>query len=352
MDTSRAEAFGERLVGILNSGSVAVMISIGHRTGLFDRMATLPPSTSEEIAAAAGLNERYVREWLAALYSGDIIEYDPATRRFWIDEAHQPMLTRAGESDNLAPFMQYVSYFGTVEDGIIEAFRNGGGVSYDQMPRFQALMEEDSGQSVLPALIDIILPIVPGLRERLSQGIDVLDLGSGRGRALNLLAEHFPNSRFTGIDISQEGVDYATEYAREHGLRNVQFRVADAATFAAGTGFDLITTFDAIHDQKDPAAVLSRIYEALRPDGVYLMQDIRSSVHLEKNKEMQPLAATLYTVSTLHCMTVSLAVGGAGLGTMWGEEKAREMLADAGFTSVSKHELAHDFQNNWYVITK
>ncbi len=352
MDTQRAEAFGERMMDMLNTASIAVMISLGHRTGLLDQLATLPPSTSEAIANTTGMSERYVREWLGAMVTGDIVEYDPTGKTYFLPREYAPMLTRAGGADNAAPFMQYITYMGMVEDRIVECFKHGGGVWYDDIPQFHALMEGDSGQSVLPALLDIILPIVPGLPERLQAGIDVLDVGCGRGRALNLMAAAYPNSRFVGYDISPEAVDYAIAYAQREGLTNVEFRVADAASYADPGRFDLITTFDAVHDQKDPAAVLENISRSLKPRGVYLMQDIRSSVHLEKNKDIQPLSPMLYAVSITHCMTVSLAVGGAGLGTMWGEEKAREMLAAAGFAHIEKHELEHDFQNNWYVVTK
>jgi 2-polyprenyl-3-methyl-5-hydroxy-6-metoxy-1,4-benzoquinol methylase len=348
----RAEAFGERMMDMLNTSSLAVMISLGHRTGLLDALGTLPPSTSEGIATATGLNERYIREWLGAMVTGDIVEYNPQDKTYFLPREYAPMLTRDGGADNAAPLMQYITYMGAVEDRLIDCFNNGGGLWYDEFPRFHELMEGDSGQSVLPALIDIILPAVPGLPDRLSKGIDVLDVGCGRGRAVNLMAAHYPNSRFVGFDISAEAVEYAREYARKEGLTNVEFRVGDAATYVEPGKYDLIATFDAIHDQKDPAAVLANIAASLKPDGTYLMQDIRSSVHLERNKEIQPISPTLYAISLAHRMTVSLAVGGAGLGTMWGEEKAREMLGEAGFANVDKHEFEHDFQNNWYVVTK
>jgi hypothetical protein len=113
----------------------------------------------------------------------------------------------------------------------------------------------------------------------------------------------------------------------------------------------LVTTFDAIHDQAKPLSVLKGIYRTLRRDGVYLMQDIKGSSQVHKNID-HPLGTLLYTVSCMHCMTVSLAQGGEGLGAMWGEEKTREYLKQAGFHSIEKHELAHDIQNNWYVVRK
>jgi 2-polyprenyl-3-methyl-5-hydroxy-6-metoxy-1,4-benzoquinol methylase len=215
-------------------------------------------------------------------------------------------------------------------------------------------MAEDSGQSVLSSLESHILPLVPGLAERLRRGARVLDVGCGSGRILNRLAELFPGSRFLGMDFSPEAIGVAREEASRRGLTNVEFVVADLSDFdrtASPQAFDFVTTFDAVHDQARPLNVLKGIHRALKPDGVYLMQDIKGSSHAHNNIG-HPLGTLLYTVSCMHCMTVSLAQGGEGLGAMWGEEVTREYLQRAGFRSVEKHELAHDIQNNWYVVGK
>jgi 2-polyprenyl-3-methyl-5-hydroxy-6-metoxy-1,4-benzoquinol methylase len=351
IDQARAEEFAERMVGVLNEGAIALMTSIGHRTGLFDAMAGLPSSTSEEIASAAGLNERYVREWLGAMTVGGIVEHDPENATYCLPQEHAAFLTRAASPDNIAAFAQYIPLLGSVEDGIVESFKNGGGVPYSAFPRFHEVMAEDSGQTVLPALTDHILPLVPGLTERLEAGIDVLDVGCGSGRALNLMARTFPNSRFLGYDLSEEAIARACAEAQEHGTTNARFEVEDAATLDEEASYDLITTFDAVHDQADPAAVLKGIANALREDGVYLMQDIAGSSHHNNNLE-HPIGPFLYTISCMHCMTVSLAQDGEGLGAMWGEEKAKEMLEEAGFKKVEIEQLPHDFQNYYYISTK
>jgi SAM-dependent methyltransferase len=351
IDQARAEEFAERMVGVLNEGAIALMTSIGHRTGLFDAMAGLPPSTSEKIASAAGLNERYVREWLGAMVVGRIVEHEPEEGTYRLPQEHAAFLTRSASPDNIAAFAQYIPLLGSVEDGIVESFKNGGGVPYSAFPRFHEVMAEDSGQTVLPALTDHILPLVPGLTERLETGIDVLDVGCGSGRALNLMAHTFPNSRFLGYDLSGEAIARARAEAQEHGITNARFEVKDAATLDEEASYDLITTFDAVHDQADPGAVLKGIAAALREDGVYLMQDIAGSSHHHNNLE-HPIGPFLYTISTMHCMTVSLAQGGEGLGAMWGEEKAKEMLEEAGFTRVGIEQLPHDFQNYYYIATK
>ena len=351
LNQAKAESFAEKMVGILNAGALALMTSIGHRTGLFDAMAGLPPSTSEHIAAQAGLNERYVREWLGAMVTGGIVDYDPAAGLYHLSPEHAASLTRAATPENIAAFAQYIPLLGTVEDPIVECFKKGGGVPYSAYPRFQQVMAEDSGQTVVAALLDSILPLVPHLVEALGNGIDVLDVGCGSGRALNLMAKSFPESRFTGHDISEEGIAAGKAEARKLGLTNIDFEVKDVTSIGETEQYDLITAFDAIHDQAQPAKVLREIAIALRSDGTFLMQDIAGSSYVHKNVD-HPIGPMLYTISCMHCMTVSLAQGGAGLGAMWGEEKAREMLRDAGFTTVEVKRLPHDFQNSYFIATK
>lgn len=351
IDQHKAEAFAERMLGSLNEASVVLMTSVGHRTGLFDAMAGLPASDSHEIAAAAQLNERYVREWLGAMVTGEIVEYDPAAGTYRLPAEHAAWLTRAASPNNVAVTAQWIPLLASVEDEIVDRFRAGGGVPYSAYPRFHEVMAEESAQTVVAALTGSILPLVPGLIGRLETGIRVLDAGCGSGKALMLMARTYPNSRFTGYDLSEEAIARARAEAAEGGLENVGFEVRDLAELGEEDRYDLITTFDVIHDQAKPDRVLAGIARALRQDGVYLMQDIAGSSHVHKNVD-HPLGPFGYTISTMHCMTVSLAQGGAGLGTMWGEEKAQEMLREAGFADVQVKQLPHDFVNSYYVAKK
>jgi 2-polyprenyl-3-methyl-5-hydroxy-6-metoxy-1,4-benzoquinol methylase len=246
---------------------------------------------------------------------------------------------------------QFTSLMGGVEDEIVECFRAGGGVPYSRFPKFQELMAEMSAQVHDAALIEGELALVEGLTDRLRAGIDVCDVGCGPGHAINLMAREFPNSRFTGLDFSEEAITAAQKEAAELGLSNATFEVKDAATLDGSTQFDFITVFDAIHDQAKPDVVLKGISDSLRPDGVFLCVDIAGSTNVEDNLE-HPLAPMLYSVSTFHCMTVSLALDGAGLGTMWGEQKANQMFRDAGFTSVETKRVPEDIINVYYVCRK
>jgi SAM-dependent methyltransferase len=349
LDTSKIDALGSRLLQIVNDGALTLMISIGHRAGIFDTMANMPPATSHEIAAAAELNERYVREWLGCLLAARLIEHDPEKNTWHLPAEHAALLTRAASPNNFAAFTQYISLLGSVEDKILRCFREGGGVPYSQFTRFHEVMAEDSGQTVVAALSEHILPLIPGLLEKLEAGISVLDLGCGRGIALRKLAALYPKSRFIGIDFSAEAIGWANEQAARENLANLRYEVGDAAQLDYQQSFDFIATFDAIHDQARPDLVLHAIARALKPDGTYLMQDIRASSRPHENVD-HPAGVLLYAISTFHCMTVSLAQGGMGLGTMWGRQLAEKMLADAGFKSIRVEQLAHDFQNDYYIL--
>ena len=350
-DQEKADAFGSKMLDVLNAGALSLMISIGHRTGLFDTMSHLGSANCKTIAIEAGLQERYVSEWMGAMLTGGIVRYEEQKDAYYLPAEHAASLTRSASPENIAAFSQYIPVLGRIEDQIVECFNKGGGVPYSQYDRFHEVMAEDSGQTVVAALLEHILGLVPSLTDRLTEGIDVLDVGCGSGRAVNLMAESFAASRFTGLDFSEEAVTAGRTEAENRRLSNVSFEVEDVSQLQASAAYDLITAFDAIHDQAQPAKVLKNIAESLRPDGIFLMQDINASSVMHKNID-HPIGPFLYTISCMHCMTVSLAQGGPGLGAMWGREKAEQMLRQAGFTEVRIEQLPHDFQNSYYIATK
>jgi 2-polyprenyl-3-methyl-5-hydroxy-6-metoxy-1,4-benzoquinol methylase len=347
-DHEHAEAFLARVASIIDAAAIASMISIGHRLALFDTMAGMPPAGSGEIAGKAGLSERYVREWLAVMTVGRIVTYDPQTATYQLPPAHAASLTRRGELGNMAVYGQFASLLGAVQDRVLECFRTGEGLHYHDYPDFHAIMAEDSGQTVTARLFDAILPLASGVIERLRTGIDVMDAGCGRGAALIAMAERFPSSRFLGYDMCFDAIACANAEIEARGLSNIRFETRDLTGYDEVAKFDFITTFDAVHDQKDPEGLLAALRRALRPNGIYLMQDIGGSARLENNMEF-PMAAMLYAVSTTHCTPVSLGQGGEGLGTMWGWETAQDMLHKVGFRNVERHVLAHDPMNVWFV---
>jgi 2-polyprenyl-3-methyl-5-hydroxy-6-metoxy-1,4-benzoquinol methylase len=350
-DKSLAEEFASQMLQFLNGGMLSLMISIGHKTGLFDLMSESEPSTSQEIAQKIKLNERYVREWLGAMVTGKIIKYDSSTEEYYLPREHSAFLTRKVGLNNLAVFAQYISLMGDVEDKIVKCFRNGGGLPYSEYPEFQQLHAEESARVFDNRLIDKILKLNPEINGRLKDGIKVLDIGCGRGHAVNLMGKAFPRSIFTGCDISQEGITTAKEEANNMGLTNVRFEVKDALLIEELGKFDLITAFDTIHDQAQPTRVLEAIHSSLKKGGFFLMQDIAASSKVDKNID-SPLAPALYTISTMHCMSVSLAYNGEGLGTMWGKEMAIKKLTEAGFKGIKVKEVEGDIINYYYLSRK
>jgi len=352
-----AEEFSGRMVAALDAASLTILISVGHQTGLLETMAGLEPATSAQIAEAAGLNERYVREWLGGMTTGHIVDYDAEKGTYSLPGHRAGVLTRAAGPHNLAVVAQFVPLLGEVEQQIIGCFRDGGGLPYSEFPRFHTLMAETSGSVFDAALVDVVLPLVDGLPERLRSGVDVADFGCGSGHAINVMAQAFPASRFTGLDFSDEAVAAGVEEAARLGLTNASFERQNLAQLftASKTSktevYDVITVFDAIHDQAQPARVLENICRALRPDGVLLMADVKASSRLEDNVGV-PMSTYLYTTSMMHCMTVSLAYDGAGLGAVWGTQLATSMLADAGFDDVRLAEVESDPINAYYIARK
>jgi SAM-dependent methyltransferase len=280
-----------------------------------------------------------------------VVEYDARRRTYWLPREHAAFLTRAAGPDNLAGATQFIALLAGVESRLVDCFRRGGGVPYSEFTEFHRLMAEDSGALFDAALLDSILPLVPGLPDRLAEGIDVADVGCGSGHAINLIAGAYPRSRCVGYDFSAEGIAAGHAEAAALGLANADFVVRDVSALGEYERFDLVTAFDAIHDQAHPAQVLAGIAAALRPGGVFLMVDIRASSNLEDNLD-NPFGTFLYGVSTMHCMTVSLSLDGDGLGTVWGEQKARQLLTEAGFSSVEVTHVGADAFNAYYIARK
>ena len=332
VDRQRAKEFAEKLLGIYTGSVLTKLIGVGHETGLFEAAAG-EPGTSQQIAERAGLNERYVREWLGAMATGGVFRYDPASRTYSLPPEHAALLT-GRSARNFAPMSQMLNHFGKHLPQLIHCFRRGGGVPYAAFrPEFTKVMDDTWRRIYDEHLLTGFLAVVPVIPERLASGIRVADIGCGTGHTVNLMGREYPRSTFVGYDLAEDAIAQAREEARAMELPNVQFEVRDVTTLPTERVFDLITAFDAIHDQVDPGAVLAAVRHALAAEGIFLMIDFKFSSTVEGNIS-NPYAPLYYGISTMHCMTVSLAEGGAGLGTVWGVEVARQMLAEAGFARI------------------
>jgi ubiquinone/menaquinone biosynthesis C-methylase UbiE len=353
IDRERAAAFMDEMRIVLNHGMAATMIGLGHRVGLFDAMATFDGGGASvgQIAVAAELDERYVHEWLNTMTTAGVVVYDGRTDRYALPREHAAALTRAAGMANMASYAQYISMFGCVEDELVECFRNGGGIPYPAYERFHDVMAESSNMRFDALLVRVVLPMVPGLIDQLREGIHVADVACGQGHAINVMAKAFPNSTFVGIDFSDDALDRGRAEAAEWGLDNATFVSADAADLDQVDEYDFMTTFDAVHDQARPQAMVNAIHRALRPGSYWLCADIRASSHVGENMD-HPMGTFMYAVSCQHCMSVSLAYDGEGLGAMWGVQRAKQMFADAGFSHIVVNTVDYDPTNNYYVCHK
>lgn len=347
IDDQQVQQFAERVLGAYVDSMLVLMIDLADRTGLLTCLGE-GAGTSGELAGRAGLNERYVRECLGALVTGGIVEYDAARARYTLPAEHALCLTGTG-SANLAPLSRIPTLLAGHLDEAATVVRDGGGIPYERFrPGFTAVMDGVSRKLFDEQLVDAIVPMAPGLADDLTRGIRVADIGCGTGHSTVVLAEAFPASTFIGYDLSDDPLAVGRAEAEQRGLDNIRFEVRDIARLPDDPPFDAVVGFDVVHDQVDPAGVLERVHRALVPGGVFLMMDIKAASQLEDNLA-NPLTPFLYAVSTLHCLTVSLAEGGAGLGTVWGEQLARRMLAEAGFTDVTVHDVPDDPLDQVYV---
>jgi len=360
--TATPPPFSEKIIEILNYSALNLALAIGYRTGLFDIMDTFAaPRTVNAIASKANLNPRYIEEWLGVMVSGEIVELSMdagGDNRFYLPKSHADFLTRRAGNSNLGVYTQEIPLLtACAMQAVLAGFTTGDGVSYDHYPEFQAFMSQLADAKHHQVLVDQFVPTVDDgrLMERLQSGLRVCDLGCAEGVALILMAQAFPNSKFVGIDISQDAIETARSEASGQQLTNLEFVILNAATLKDNRelkdSFDYVMAFDAIHDQTRPLEVLQGIHHILAPGGRFSMVDIAARSNLADNLD-HPMGPFLYTVSLMHCLPVGLVDGGTGLGMMWGREKAVEMLNDAGFEKVQVLEIPEDPFNLHYLCHK
>lgn len=341
VDSAAVEQFAGYLMQTYTSAGVTLCIHIGHQTGLWERLAT-GSATSTELADRAGLSERHVREWLAAVTTAGIVDFDETTRRFTLPPEHAACLT-GSTSANLAPISGAWPVMGRLAPRLIETFHTGGGLPYSAYrPEYTDIQDAANRRIYDDTLVDGYLAAVEGLMGRLEAGARVADVGCGTGHCVNLMAQAFPASTFVGYDVSEVALERARGEAESMGLRNVTFELQDiSALDEMHEHFDVVTAFDVIHDLAWPGEVLTGIGHLLEDDGVFVMVDTKLSSYLENNLDV-PTATLTYVSSLVHCMQVSLAQGGVGLGSGWGHELATEMLMKAGFSDVQITETPKD----------
>ena len=349
LDQTKVDQFVGKVLGDTSATLVTVLVAIGDRLGLFKELAASGPVTSVDFASRTHINERYAREWLGGMATAGYIEYDPVTQRFTLPPEHAPALAHEGGPFFFGGVYEMLPALIAVLDRVTESFRHGGGVPqsaydarvWDGLERFSMGWFEN-------LLTQQWIPAMPDVQAKLENGALVADIGCGRGRALIKMAQAFPKSRYVGYDVFQPSIDRATANAHAAGVADrLSFQQLDASA-GLPEQYDVIATFDVVHDAADPRGMLRSIRRGLRPDGVYVCLDINCSDKLEENAG--PLGAMFHGFSVLYCMTTSLANGGVGLGTLGlHEPKVRELCAEAGFSSVRRVPLENPF-NSLYEV--
>jgi 2-polyprenyl-3-methyl-5-hydroxy-6-metoxy-1,4-benzoquinol methylase len=338
--------FAFKVVGELGAALAGAHVYIGDRLGLFKTIAASGPITTEDLAAKTGLQERYLREWSAAMAASGFVDYDPASQTFAVPPAKAAVLADEDSPVFVGGFAQMIPDQYAVIPGILDAFKNGGGVPYSSFTNdtFQGT-ERFFRPGYVNFLVQEWLPAA-GMTAKLTAGAKVADVGCGRGQALCTMARAFPASSFYGFDNHAPGIEAAAANAAQAGVRgNTTWEVRGSTELPQSADFDLICTLDALHDMVDPHGAGRSIYGALKRGGSWLVVEPNVGDRLEEN--LNPVGRVFYSVSMLQCMSASLAHGGAGYGACMGPAKIQQIAREAGFSKVEKLPIENPFNQFW-----
>jgi 2-polyprenyl-3-methyl-5-hydroxy-6-metoxy-1,4-benzoquinol methylase len=350
-DLNQALQFAFKVVGDLASAINAPLIYIGDKLGIYKAMSDGQPVNSEELAQKTGLTERYVREWMKAMIAAEYLSYNPDTRRATLTPERALVLAKDGSPVFLMGAAQMIPDHYNIIPQIIEAFQKGGGVPYtaytqDTFEGTERLFETGYNNFLASAWI----PTMPEVHRKLQSGCKVADVGCGRGKALLNLARAFPKANYVGYDNYGPNIAYGNALAEKEGLAGcLRFEERSATLLPQSADFDLIMTCDCLHDMVSPEACARSIAGALKSDGTWFCIEPNVRDNVEDN--INPLGKLFYSVSTLQCMTCSLAHDGAGYGAGMGEGNVRRVAQLAGFSQFQKLNIENPF-NQFFEIKK
>ena len=341
-DIERLKEFAKRVFGAMQGAVTAAMVHLGDRMGLYRALAE-GPATSAELAARTGLSERWLREWLRQQGAAGLLAFD-AEERFALSPEGRAVLA---DEDHPAfgggMFGQLPQVMGAL-DRLPEAFASGLGLPYDAFgPEGARGVERGFAPWYRTFLVPVAIGSLEGVKQRLERGARAADVGCGAGVALLELARAFPRSEFHGYDLSKHAIERAERNRAEAGIENARFHDARGEALPADGSFDLVLTFDCLHDMTRPAEVMRSIRRAIREDGTWLIADVKARGSFAEDVEKNPMAALMYGFSVMTCMSSALSEeGGAGLGTLGlPESLAREMAGEAGFTRFRALDFGH-----------
>ncbi len=332
MDKERTQRFMQKLVGDVGTAMAAALVFVGDRTGLFKAMAGAGSITADSLADTTGIHPRYVEEWLGAMTCIGYVEHDPAGDTFALPDEHALFFVDPASEYYFGGMFGALPEMMGVAPRLAAAFKRGDGISYAEFGAGLPVAIERMNRSIYESrLVQSWLPTMPEVVRRLEAGGRAIDIGCGTGVVPVVLAKGFPQARIEGLDLDARSIENAAGYAAEAGVAGrVRFINASADSLPAEPAYDLITTFDVVHDLPDPLGTLERIRAALAEGGSYLMVEPKMGDGLDENRQ-NPFGRMFYSISCLHCVPQSLSQGGPGLGACWGPSRARELASQAGF---------------------
>jgi 2-polyprenyl-3-methyl-5-hydroxy-6-metoxy-1,4-benzoquinol methylase len=329
IDEARLLDFVHKVVGEIGASMSAALVVMGDKLGLYRTLAESGPLTSTELARLTGTAERYVREWLANQAAGGFLTYEPATQKFTLPPEQAYCLANEASPFNLQGAFALVEAAFHAQERGVENFRTGGGLEWaHQHPCLFSGTERFFRAAYIGNLVSSWLPALTGVKEKLERGARVADVGCGFGASTLLMAQAFPNSTFVGFDYHEGSVKAARERAAKAGLaERVRFERARSTDFT-GDGYDLVCTFDCLHDMEDPAGAARHIAQRLTKEGSWMIVEPLAGDRVEQN--LNPVSRVYYAASTLICVPHSLSAQGPALGAQAGEERLRSVIVDQG----------------------
>ena len=333
-DTKLHQLIGQMLNDLGAAASVA-MVRMGDALGLYKTLHEKGSMTCDELATAASVHPRYLREWLSQQTASNYLAYDSASKKFTLPPEQAMMFAIEDSPVAMMGAFDGIVAWQEVQGKVQDAFKNGGGVAWgDHGPCLFCSTARFFRPGYLHNLVQNWLPALDGVEAKLRDGAKVADVGCGHGWSTVFMAQAFPNSKFIGYDFHPGSIEQAKAHAREHDVSNVEFHVGTAKQYP-GNEFDLVAFFDCLHDMGDPAGAAAHVKQSLKPDGTWMIVEPMAGDRMEDN--MNPIGRIYYAASTLVCVPTSLAQEvGAALGAQAGEAKLREVITAGGFTRVRR----------------
>jgi SAM-dependent methyltransferase len=336
VDEGKLHQFIGQMLGDLGGAASISMVRIGDALGLYRALHTKGSMTCGELAKEAGVNERYLREWLSHQAASNYLNYEPASGKFTLPPEQAMVFADEDSPVYMLGGFDLMASLIDAQPKVQAAFKSGGGVGWDDHTGCMfCAVARFFRPGYYNNLVANWLPALDGVVAKLERGANVADVGCGHGWSTVLMAKAFPNSTFVGYDFHPSSIENARTHAREHGVSdNARFEVAKAKEFP-GTGFDLVTFFDCLHDMGDPAGAAAHVRQSLKPDGTWMIVEPMAGNRLEDN--LNPVGRLFYAGSTMICVPTSLSQEvGAALGAQAGEAKLCEVITGGGFSSVRR----------------